>query len=167
MTDTKKRLGPASNDAVGIARSPGANRGKPRARFADLQKIDVAAILNAPVTMRAADGSAKKVSAFEARLRADVKRAIQDRNMTAAARVIAVFEKQGAFVVPKVEDGGGLIHARLDTVQLWHSFAENLSRYGHPPPWPGEDPDQWVGIVEQPDPRSHSISKRSKKRDLT
>lgn len=167
MSNPQRKKRPTGGYEIGYAKPPQGTRFKQRRKLADLDKFDVAAIINEPVVMRAADGSAKKVSTFEVMLRGDVRRAIQERNMTSAARVLAVFEEHGALAVPKVEAGRGLIHARFDSLEVWLEFHDKLARYGYPPPWPDEDPDRWVGIVTLPDPRTQPGYKRRKKGNRT
>jgi len=160
MDEGKRK--PTGDYEVGYAKPPQETRFKRRAKRSNLERLDVSAILSAPVTMRAADGSVKKVSPFEAALRGDVKRALQDGNIAAAARVIEIFEIYGVLTTPPTPLGRGLIIAKFANIEQSEEFREKLGHYGYPPPWPGEDPDKWVGIVEHPDPRRKQKTKRKK-----
>jgi hypothetical protein len=73
-------------------------------------KIDVSAVLNEPVTVTK-DGTARKMPPFEVALRAQVKKALTERNLAAIRNILALCVQHGRIEpppAPPVSSGGVL-----------------------------------------------------------
>src|SRR5689334_19788158 len=74
-------------------------RSRRRKRPAKLAPGAIAELFIAPVMVRA-DGVSRKMLAFEASLRSQVKRALVERDVGAMVRILALCERHGILVMP-------------------------------------------------------------------
>lgn len=72
------------------------------------ERVDVAALLNEPVKV-AKNGRSQRMTAFEVSLRAQVKKALKDRNLSAIQSVLDVARTYKLLVPPHVQERGGVL----------------------------------------------------------
>jgi hypothetical protein len=90
----------------GQSGNPGGRRPKEK----KMEVVDIAEVLERPVTVRIGKTTAK-IHPFEVTLRQDVKKALQDKSVQAVVRLIKAFDKAGLFKVPESGQQGGVIFA--------------------------------------------------------
>ncbi len=104
-----------------------------RPKMADPDPVDVAHVLNEPITVRQG-GATREVSPFEAGTRKLVSRALKDGDWNSAMAFIRLCEKYGIMEAASSEDCGVMYFPKDWNVEEWR---EMYSRYG-PPPWDGD-----------------------------
>jgi hypothetical protein len=97
--------------------------------------VQIAALLNAPVTVRS-QGKTRKITPFEASLRGLVRRALVDREIKALDHLLKLCQRHGLLEAPPPPPLTGAV---LIIPRSWnrHEWMAMVRRYG-PPPWPGK-----------------------------
>lgn len=122
-----------------------------RRRSAEIPRIDVGAILDAPISGTTADGRPRLLSPFEVAVRKVLRKALKERDGRAVLQFLKLCEDHGLVLPPLPPPGDrGIICAGFDTHGDWEEFTAKLSYYGHPPPWPNEAPDRWTHVLREP-----------------
>ncbi len=115
---SKDKKGKGADYDVGYGKPPKAHRfkkgssGNPAGAPSKRKRkpIDVAAILNEPLAVKAS-GVHRKMTAFEVGVRRLIERALKQGNLPAILEFIALCESFRLLVPPPVEHGGGVVVA--------------------------------------------------------
>ena len=119
------------SDRPGRAAKP---RRRARRRLTRPDPAQIAALLSEPVAVRS-QGRSRKMPPFEASLRAQVRRALVDRDLRALECLLKLGQRHGLLEAPAAPPVSGAL------LIIPHSWKRNdwmamFHRYG-PPPWPG------------------------------
>jgi hypothetical protein len=106
---------------------------KGRPKMAEPPPVDVAQVLNEPITVKQG-GISREVSPFEAGIRRLVSRALKDKDWNSAVAFIRLCDKHGIMEPAPSKDCGVMYFPKDWDVEEW---SEMYMRYG-PPPWPGD-----------------------------
>jgi hypothetical protein len=111
-----------------------AGKQRRRRRWKRPDPAQIAALLSEPVSVRS-QGGARQMSPLEATLRAQVRRALVDRDLAALAYLLKLSQRHGLLEAPPAPQVSG---ALLIIPRSWKrsDWMAMFRRHG-PPPWPG------------------------------